>query len=237
MKNSQEAIKYWYQVLELRKAVPCPMGSEDYFTAIIPFLYLAGEPEAVDFYKALYEEIKDRVDRAIGVIPEEKYRFVWLGIPPWFNLGLFNYLQKLGAMVCIESTYYVGEPVELDLTDPVEGWVERTWKTGKIKHKNGSEVNPDVCNPGVFNPGVGGELIKRWISEYHLDGAIAHRTRSCRATSMGQLQVKNKLAEIGVPLLIFESDMVDPRAWSDAQIKKQFEEFLEIVDTHKKNRF
>jgi len=237
MKNSQEAIKYWYQVLELRKAVPCPMGSEDYFTAIIPFLYLAGEPEAVDFYKALYEEIKDRVDRGIGVIPEEKYRFVWLGIPPWFNLGLFNYLQKLGAMVCIESTYYVGEPVELDLTDPVEGWVERTWKTGKIKHKNGSEVNPDVCNPGVFNPGVGGELIKRWISEYHLDGAIAHRTRSCRATSMGQLQVKNKLAEIGVPLLIFESDMVDPRAWSDAQIKKQFEEFLEIVDTHKKNRF
>ena len=236
MKNSQEVIRYWYQVLELRKAVPCPMGSEDYFTAIIPFLYLAGEPEAVNFYKALYEEIKGRVEQGIGVIPEEKHRFCWLGIPPWFNLGLFNYLQTLGAVVCVESTYHVGQPVEVDLTDPVEGWVERTWKTAKIKHKNGSEVNPDVCNPGVFNPGVGGQLIKRWVSEYQLDGAIAHRTRSCRATSMGQLHVKNKLAEMGVPLLIFESDMVDPRAWSDAQIKRQFQDFLEIVETQKKNK-
>jgi benzoyl-CoA reductase/2-hydroxyglutaryl-CoA dehydratase subunit BcrC/BadD/HgdB len=119
----------------------------------------------------------------------------------------------------------------------VEAWVERTWKTGKNKHKYGSEENPDVCNPGIFSAGVGNGLIRRWIAEYHLDGGIAHRTRSCRATSMGQLHVKNRLAEIGVPLLIFESDMVDPRAWSDAQIKKQFEEFLEIVDTHKKSKF
>lgn len=236
MKNSQEAMNYWYRVLELRKAVPCPMGSEDYFTAIIPFLYLAGEPEAVDFYKDLYAEIKDRADRGIGVLPDEKYRFGWLGIPPWFNLGLFNYLQGLGAMVCIESTYYVGQPVELDLTDPVEAWVERTWKTGVSKLKQGSEINPDVCNPGVFNAGVGTGVIKRWVAEYKLDGVIAHRTRSCRATSMGQMYVKNKLAEMGKPLLMFESDMVDPRTWSDAQIKRQIQDFLEIVDTHKRKK-
>ena len=122
------------------------------------------------------------------------------------------------------------------MTDPVEGWVELTWQTAKFKHRQGSEANPDICNPGVFNPGVGRELIKRWVSEYRLDGAIAHRTRSCRATSMGQLHIKNILAELGVPMMIFESDMVDPRAWSDAQIKRQFQEFLEIVDTHKKRR-
>jgi len=233
MKNSQEAMKYWYAILELRQAIPCPMGSEDYFTAIIPFLYLAGEREAVDFYKALHEEVKGRVDRRIGVIPEEKYRFCWLGIPPWFNMGLFNYLQTLGAVVCVESTYYVGQPIEVDLADPLEGLVERTWKTAQYKQRQGSEVNPDICNPGVFHPGVGPELIKRWALEYKLDGAIAHRTRSCRATSMGQLYIKNKLAEIGLPLLIFESDMVDPRAWSDAQVKMRIQGFLETVDARK----
>jgi len=233
MKNSQEAMKYWYAVLELRKAVPCPMGAEDYFTAIIPFLYLAGDREAVVFYKDLYEEIKGRVERGRGVIPEEKYRFCWLGIPPWFNMGLFNYLQTLGAVVCVESTYYVGQPVEIDLSDPLEGLVERTWKTAKWKQKQGSEINPDICNPGVFSPGVGPELIKKWAREYKLDGAIAHRTRSCRATSMGQLYIKNKLAEIGLPLLIFESDMVDPRAWSDAQVKMRFQGFLETVDARR----
>ncbi|MDI6753958.1 MAG: 2-hydroxyacyl-CoA dehydratase family protein [Thermodesulfobacteriota bacterium] len=237
MKNSQEAMKYWYRVLELRKAVPCPMGSEDYFTAIIPFLYLAGDREAVDFYQDLYTEIKDRVDRGIGVIPEEKYRFGWLGIPPWFNMGLFNYLQTLGAVVCVESTYYVGQPVEVDLPDPLENLVERTWKTAQYKQKQGSEINPDICNPGVFSPGVGAGLVKRWVFEYKLDGAIGHRTRSCRATSMGQLHVKNKLAEIDVPMLIFESDMVDPRAWADAQVKMRFQGFLETIDARRSKKF
>lgn len=237
MKNSQEAMKYWYRVLELRKAVPCPMGSEDYFTAIIPFLYLAGDREAVDFYQDLYAEIKDRVDRGIGVIPEEKYRFGWLGIPPWFNMGLFNYLQTLGAVVGVESTYYVGQPVEVDLPDPLENLVERTWKTAQYKQKQGSEINPDICNPGVFSPGVGAGLVKRWVFEYKLDGAIGHRTRSCRATSMGQLHVKNKLAEIDVPMLIFESDMVDPRAWSDAQVKMRFQGFLETIDARRSRKF
>jgi len=236
MKTSQEAMKYWYRVLELRKAVPCPMGSEDYFTAIIPFLYLAGDREAVNFYQDLYAEIKDRVDRGIGVIPEEKYRFGWLGIPPWFNMGLFNYLQTLGAVVCVESTYYVGQPVEVDLPDPLENLVERTWKTAQYKQKQGSEINPDICNPGVFSPGVGAGLVKRWVFEYKLDGAIGHRTRSCRATSMGQLHVKNKLAEIDVPMLIFESDMVDPRAWADAQIKMRFQGFLETIDARRSKK-
>lgn len=235
MQNSQEARRYWYEVLELRKAAPCPMGAEDYFTAIIPFLYLAGEPGAVDFYRDLYKEVKERVDRCTGVIPDEKYRLCWLGIPPWFNLGLFNFLQTLGAMFCIESTYYVGYPIEVDLADPVEGWVERTWQTAKLKQKQGSEANPDICNPSVFNVGVGGEILKRWVSEYRLDGVVAHRTRSCRATSIGQVHLKNHLAEMGVPMMIFESDMVDPRAWSDAQIKRQFQEFIEIVETHKGN--
>jgi len=236
MRNSQEAMEYWYRVLELRKAVPCPMGSEDYFTAIIPFLYLAGEREAVDFYRDLYGEIKSRVDRGVGVIAEEKYRFCWLGIPPWFNLGLFNYLETLGMVICVESTYYVGPPVEVDLTDPLEAWVERTWKTAQYKQKQGSEINPDICNPGVFSPGVGAGLVKRWVAEYRLDGVIAHRTRSCRATSMGQLHVQNKLAEIGVPMLIFESDMVDPRAWSDAQIKMRFQGFLETVEARQSKK-
>ena len=49
----QEALRYWYQVLQLRKAIPSPMGATDYFSAIIPQMYMLGEPEAVNFYREM----------------------------------------------------------------------------------------------------------------------------------------------------------------------------------------
>ncbi|HEX77709.1 MAG TPA: 2-hydroxyacyl-CoA dehydratase [Dehalococcoidia bacterium] len=236
MQRSHQAMKFWHETLELRKAVPCPMGSEDYYTAIIPQLYLLGTQEAVDFYQALYNEIKARVDGGQGVIAHEKYRFSWFGIPPWFNLGLFNWLESLGAIVCVESSYYVKKPPELDFTDPVEALVDWIWQEAVERQKESTEVLPEVVNPGRFSALVGSKLVARWIEEYKLDGAICHRLRSCRASSLGEVHFRNVLAQIGIPTLIFESDMTDPRAWSDAQIKAQFREFLEMIDASRAKR-
>jgi len=229
MENSQKALAIWYEILELRKARPCPMGAEDYFTAIIPQLYMLGEQETVDFYEALYKEVNERVQKGRGVISDEKYRLFWSGIPPWFNLGLFNYLETLGAVVVIESTYYCGPPMEIDLEDPVEGLVQRIWKRACWHLRNGAEAMPEVCVPAGFGF-IGSKTILGWVKEYHIDGALMHRTRSCRATSVGQLHFRNVLREAGVPSLIFESDMGDPRAWSDEKIKAQLEAFLEMLD-------
>ena len=90
LKLSQEALWYWYQVLQLRKTRPAPMGSTDYFSAIIPQMYMVGDQEAVDFYREMYQEVKDRAERKQGIVEEEKYRLLWFGLPPWYNLGMFN---------------------------------------------------------------------------------------------------------------------------------------------------
>ena len=236
MAYSQEALKYWIGTLDLRRAVPCPMNAEDYFTAIIPQLYMLGHPEAVDYYKALYNEVKARIDRGEGVIPDEKCRLVWFGLPPWFNLGIFNWLESLGAVFPIESVYYPGPYVEVNITDPVEALVERTWRAAVIRLKNSSEGAPELCFPGPANSIVPTKTLLRWVEEYKLDGAVMHRTLSCRATTVGEVHAKNELAKAGIPSLIFESDMADPRAWSDAQIKTRFTEFLETVETAKAKR-
>ena len=100
------------------------MGSTDYFMAIIPQMYMLGEPEAVDFYREMYYEVKDRVEKGIGIADPEKYRLIWFGLPPWFNLGMFNYLNLWGRLWS-ESIYNMGERVELDFAIP-EALVERT---------------------------------------------------------------------------------------------------------------
>jgi benzoyl-CoA reductase/2-hydroxyglutaryl-CoA dehydratase subunit BcrC/BadD/HgdB len=228
MANSQKAISLWHSVLKLRTNVPCPMGAPDYFSSIIPQMYMLGEEEAVDFYERLYEEVQERVDKGIGVIPNEKYRLMWFGIPPWHNLGFFNYLESMGAVVCAEMIYYVGPPIEVDLSDPVEGLIQREWKQAVWRHEHSSETMPELFSPAIFVPS---KAVLSWAKDYKIDGAIMHRTRSCRATSVGQVHYKNLLEKEGVPSLIFETDMSDPRNWSDAQIKTRVSAFIELLDS------
>ena len=232
---SQEALTYWRDTLALRKAIPCPMGSTDYFSAIIPQMYMVGEAEAVDFYREMYEEVKSRVANGTGIVPEEKYRLVWFGLPPWFNLGLFNYLESFGAVFALESTYNVGDAFSVDLSDPLEAIVTRTWQRAVRMHDYGSEVMPELCNPAVFGGFYGSRLLDEVVRDYRLDGAVMHLTRSCRAVSFGEVHTKNRLAAMGLPSLIFESDMADPRLWSDAQIKSRLQAFLETLQSRKES--
>jgi len=228
MEVSQESLKYWYETLELRKARPCPMGSEDYFSCIIAQLYMLGSGEALDFFRKVYEEVKARVKKGIGVIADEKYRLHFEGIPPWYNLGFFNYLETMGAIGVFESTYYPGPPVEIDLADPIEGLVQRIWKKACWTHSCGGEAVPEMCNPGTQQV-IGSKFLVRSVREWGVDGAIMHRTRSCRAVSWGQTHYRNILEKEGVPTLMFESDMADPRSWSDSRVKAMMEPFIETL--------
>jgi benzoyl-CoA reductase/2-hydroxyglutaryl-CoA dehydratase subunit BcrC/BadD/HgdB len=80
------------------------------------------------------------------------------------------------------------------------------------------------------------ELIRDWVREYRLDGALMHSTRSCRSGSFGEIHSRNVLNDIGIPSLIFESDMADPRLWADAHIKMQMNAFIETMAARKEQR-
>ncbi|MBI2527614.1 MAG: 2-hydroxyacyl-CoA dehydratase [Candidatus Rokubacteria bacterium] len=228
--HAQEMIALLWEIHDLRRAVPSPMGSEDFFTGcVVPLLFMLGQREAAEYFRALRDEVRDRVSRGIGVIAEERFRLLWMGIPPWYNLGFFNAVGALGAVFPIETVYFVGAPVEIDLGgDPVEALVDRTWKRAVWIHRWGAEIIPENLSPSGFSqPGT--RLVRQWVRDYRLDGAVMHRTRSCRAVSWGQVHIKNQVAEEGIPSLIIESDMADPRSWADSIIMGQVRGFLDAI--------
>lgn len=227
--HTQEIFKLLDKIHNLRKAVPSPMPSEDEFACLILKEYMFGEKAAVDFYRRLYKELKYRVSNGIGVIPEEKYRILWIGMPPWFNMGLFNYLESFGAVSVMETTYYIGDPVKVDPSKPLEALAERTWLKAVELHRLGTEVVPEnaVVQGGLGSVPLG--LVSRFIEEYKIDGVILHSTISCRAISFGQRYASYELTKLDVPNLILESDMADPSAWSDTHIKTQVEAFMTVL--------
>jgi benzoyl-CoA reductase/2-hydroxyglutaryl-CoA dehydratase subunit BcrC/BadD/HgdB len=218
-----KAWQLWYDVDRLRVAIPSPMPTQDHFSVMVAGHYYSGTQVAVDFYQALYDEVKYKVENKIGVIPDEKYRVLYGGgLPPWHTLWIFNYFESFGAVFVIENVYRGFDPVEVPsrIKDPVE---YLAWRTFLRYTQNHARAKANSGNTIV-------EKLLGMIDDYKIDGVVFHACRSCRATTIGQTHIKNMLGQQkDMPMMQLVSDMVDLRDYSEAQWKAQIGAFIEAL--------
>ena len=69
--------------------------------------------------------------------------------------------------------------------------------------------------------------MRRMVEEYQADGVLLHSDRSCKPYSIGQVDQRRALAELGVPALLLEADHNDPRAFAAEQADTRLAAFLE----------
>ncbi|MEI7638110.1 MAG: 2-hydroxyacyl-CoA dehydratase family protein [Syntrophus sp. (in: bacteria)] len=213
---SGEVVDYWHKLLELQKAVPCPMNLTDISNTLFVLIALVGKQEGVDVIKTIYNETKQRVAEGIGVFPkeEEKHRLMWINIPFWFNLGLFGYFEKRGCVFPLSDyTQYIWGTTKMDGAKPIESLARKAL---------GGELNSSLDDQI--------EKMLMDIKEYRIDGIIAHSNRSCRVLSVGIPDaVKVIQKELNLPSLILDGDHTDERVYSDANIMNRVEAFLEML--------
>ncbi len=201
-----------FDINQLRKAIPCPMGSADMFTAVWPAMYMVGTSECDDFYQRLRAEIEERISQGIGVLPEEKFRLMWSGIPFWYDMSLINYVEKFGGVVAIESFYRTRErrPASQD-EDPVK---DMALSSTRFRTYPSSIV------------GSIDDLLD-CVKEYKIDGVILSFNPSCRMLYVSQTELQKSLEQHGIPTLGLECDMADERTYSEGQVKTRLEAFIE----------
>ncbi len=72
------------------------------------------------------------------------------------------------------------------------------------------------------------------IDEFAIDGVVFHPIKSCRTVSTGLADSRRALMEeCGIPSLFIESDMMDRRVVSEAQIKNRVDAFFEGLISRK----
>ncbi|MFC1904161.1 2-hydroxyacyl-CoA dehydratase subunit D [Chloroflexota bacterium] len=224
-KNTVEVWRLYHQCQQLRKAVPSPMPSEDTFAVMFPFLWISGEKSSVEFYQRLYDELKQRVEGGIGVVPDEKYRVLFIGVPPYYDMGLFNYFESLGVVSVMETLYQPGRFTNPDLSDPLRALVEYYW-CYDMGGSDGSEIR---CGS------LGGSRVLEIIRDYKIDGAFIHSNRSCRATSVGSKYMSYLMEErLNIPSLYIEADMCDVRGYSPTRMRQMVDAFVEEMASRKK---
>jgi benzoyl-CoA reductase subunit B len=75
------------------------------------------------------------------------------------------------------------------------------------------------------------DLLVRYVEEYEADGLLVNSVKSCNSFSAGQLMMLREVAErTGRPVGFIESDLVDPRYFSAANIKNRLESYFQMIE-------
>lgn len=214
-------------VLESAKHRPSPIDA--YFGGVYYigpiFSAFRGTVEAVEYYQTLREEVQARLDAGEGPItPEgpltrERYRLVVEGPPNWTSFREFWKMFSDEDAVVVASTYTK---------------VGGLYDTG-FRHDAGDPLGTlaDYCLGCYTNLGLPTrvDLIEKYIRDYSADGFIINSVKSCNSFSVGQLLMLRQLEErTGVPGGFIESDLVDPRYFSAANIKNRIESYLQMLE-------
>ncbi len=220
-------------VLESAKSVPSPIDA--YFGGVYyigpMFSAFRGTPEGVEYYRTLRNEVEERRAAGLGpVLPDgqlekERYRLVIEGPPNWTSFREFWKMFYDEGAVVVASTY-----------TKVGGLYDRGFRHDPARPL---ESLAEYCLGCYTNLGLPTRvgLLEQYIREYRADGFMINSVKSCNSFSVGQLLMLRQLEErTGVPGGFIESDLVDPRYFSGANIKNRIESYLQMIEQKRSSR-
>ena len=73
------------------------------------------------------------------------------------------------------------------------------------------------------------EIIAGFVRDYEPDGVLEFCHWGCRQSAGGARLLKERMKEMGVPMLILDGDAIDRRNCPDGQIRTRFEAYLEEI--------
>ena len=75
------------------------------------------------------------------------------------------------------------------------------------------------------------DILADYINEYEADGLLVNSIKSCNSFSAGQLLILQEVEKCtGRPAAFVESDLVDPRYFSAANIKNRLESYFQMIE-------
>ena len=150
---------------------------------------------------------------------EERYRLVVEGPPNWTSFREFWKMFYDEGAVVVASTY-----------TKVGGLYDRGFRHDPTRPL---ETLADYCLGCYTNLGLPArvDLLDSYIREYSADGFMINSVKSCNSFSVGQLLMLRQLEDrTGVPGGFIESDLVDPRYFSPANVKNRIESYLQMLE-------
>ncbi len=217
---SNEGKRLWAEILELRANKPCPMNAGDIFTHMFPMVALRGTPQYISHLKNLRDELKERIENKDFPLPNEKVRLLWDNLPIWFDLRLFDELEKYDAIFVID-TY-------------TQAWGPRFM--GVVDENNPIRSFGYYVGSGFLNVQIERrwKLLEELIPQYGVDGIVMHSDRSCKPYSLVQPELAKLARErLNTPSIIIESDHNDQSGYDREKLIERLIDFIDSIKAKK----
>ncbi len=210
----------WRRVLELNRSRPAVFNALSDGTIYLGVANgFRGTAEGAAFFRDLVEEMEHKAKLGIGTATDEKWRLVFVGVPCYPIFRRFAELFTDWGGVFVNSTYlaFASGGAHLgfayDLARPIESLAEGVLIGVR-----------DAMDNMFFQT----RILTAMVDDFAADGVVFHPIKSCRTVSTGLADTRRALmAERDVPSLFVESDLMDRRVVSEAQMKNRADAFFE----------
>jgi benzoyl-CoA reductase subunit B len=210
----------WQRVLQLNRSKPAVFNALSDGTIYLGVANgFRGAPEGAAFFRDLVEEMTHKAEQGIGTPIDEKWRLIFVGVPCYPIFRRFSELFSDWGGVFVNSTYlwFASGGANLgfcyDLQHPLDSLAEGVLLGVR-----------DAMDSMFFQT----QALVRMIDDYAVDGIVYHPIKSCRTVSTGLADSRRALmAQRDIPSLFVESDMMDKRVVSEAQMKNRIDAFFE----------
>jgi len=224
IKLTAEMHELMFEIKELLKAKPCPMesrrNSQSYWLSIV----YCGTEEIIKYFNILRDELKDRVNKGIGAIPNEKYRLMSIPPPPVMRSRLLEWLEKEHGAIVAMDLHWCWRRYKIDPDDPIETIGRRMLNFPIFRH---------VYTPIMSEDGWVSDVVKA-AEEHQIDGLIIWGNPACRPTGGSHKLIKDNLKKkLGIPTVVVDNDPIDLTYTTEDKLRETFEEFLEVIEANR----
>ncbi len=217
----------WKRILELNQTCPAVFNA---LTEGTIYLGVAngfrGSEAGATYFTDLAEEMEYKAANGIGTLSDEQYRLLFVGVPCYPIFRRFNELFTEWGGTFVNSTYLwfasggSNLGFQYDLERPLDSLAE------------GVLISVRNAMDSMFFQDL---VLSEMIDDYQADGVVFHPIKSCRTVSTGLADNRRALMESrDTASLFLESDMMDRRVVSEAQLKNRIDAFFEGLATRKK---
>lgn len=229
LRLTNEMSRSWSRLLELNRRTPAVFDALVEGTVYLGVANaLRGTEAGAAYFRDVVAEMEFKAAAGIGAIENEKQRLVFVGVPcyPIFR-RFFEMFEEWGG-VFVSSTYLwfatggMNLGFEYDLDRPIESLAE-----GLLLGVR------DATDSMMFHD----RALLRTIDDFAVDGVVYHPVKSCRTVSTGLADSRRVVMQSrDVQCLYIESDMMDKRVVSEAQLKNRIDAFFEGLESRRIRR-
>ncbi len=225
---TNEMARNFRKVLEMNRSHPAVFDAMMEGTIYLGVANaLRGTREGADYFRDLVEEMQYKVDHSLSPLVDQKqeHRLVFVGVPCYPIFRRFYQLFSEWGGIFVSSTYMwfasggLNYDYEYDLSRPLESLAEGLLLSVR---KAGDAM--------LFHD----QALIEAIDRYEADGVVYHPIKSCRTVSTGLADSRRMvLDQRDVLCLYIESDMMDKRVVSEAQLKNRIDAFFEGLESRR----